>query len=103
MPTVTDWGTMDGQPAKIVYNPDRKQTHIYWGGRGTPDGDGHNHATVQDSNPDAMHYLRVNGKVVVNQNYNPQSKSRFQQDLEARGGWFGLFRESLQRALRMYR
>lgn len=103
MASVTDYGTIDGQLAKIVYHPDRKQTQIFWGGRGKPDGTGHNHATILDSNPDAMHFMRVNGRVVVNQSYNPQSQSRFQRDLQARGGWLGLFRESLQRALRMYR
>lgn len=103
MPSVIDYGTIDGQPAKIVYQPSRKQTHIYWGGRGTPDGPGHDHAVVQDSNPNAMHFLRQGGRIVVNQSYNPQSKSRFQRDIEARGGWLGIFRDSLRRALNMYR
>lgn len=104
MASVTDFGTIDNQPAKIIYYPDRKQTHIFWGGRGKPDGPGHNHATVLDSNPDAMHFMRVDGRVVVNQSYNPQAKqSRYQQDLQARGGWLGIFRDSLRRALNMYR
>lgn len=93
-------GTVDGMPAKVVYHPDRKQTALFWGGLGRPDGPGHNHATIQDANPDAFHFLRVAGKIVVNQSYNPAAKqSRFQRDLQARGGWLGLFRESLQRAI----
>lgn len=64
-------GTIDGMPAKIVYHPARRQTYIYWGGRGRPDGPGHNHATVLDSNPDAFHFMRVDGKVVVNHSYSP--------------------------------
>lgn len=102
MSPVTSNGTIDGQPAKVVYDSGRRQTHIYWGGVGKPDGPGHNHATVQDSNPDAFHFMRQGGRVVVNQSYNPQSKSRFQRDLDARGGWGGLFLESLRRAMRMW-
>ena len=50
-------GSVDGFPAKVMYYPDSKQTQIYWGGRGKPDGDRHNHATIQDSNPDAFHFI----------------------------------------------
>ena len=101
--SVISHGTVDGHPAIVKYYPDRRQTALYWGGRGTPDGPGHNHATILDSNPDAFHFLRENGRIVVNQSYNPQSKSKFQRDLEARGGWLGLFRECLRRAINMYR
>ena len=96
-------GTIDGKPAKVIYYPERRQTVIYWGGRGKPDGPGHDHATILDSNPDAFHYLTINGRVVVNQSYNPQSQSRFQRDLQARGGWLGILRDSLRRALNQYR
>jgi hypothetical protein len=93
---------VDGKPAKVVHNSDRKQTHVYWGGRGQPDGDGHNHATIQDASPDRFHFLEINGRVIVNQSFNPADKSHFQRDIEARGGWIGIFRDSLRRALRMY-
>src|ERR1700733_5104444 len=102
MPTITSAGTVDGKPAKVVYHSERRQTHVFWGGRGKPDGPGHNHGTIQDSNPDTFHFLEVNGRVIVNQSYNQQSKSRFQRDIEARGGWLGILRESWYRALRMY-
>lgn len=96
-------GTVDGKPAKVVYHPERRQTHVFWGGRGAPDGPGHNHGTIQDASPDEFHFLRVDGRIVVNQSYNPQSKSKFQRDIEARGGWLGIFRDSLRKALNMYR
>lgn len=54
-------------PAKVVYYPDRHQHQIYWGGRGRPDGPGHNHMTIQDKSPDAIHFMRENGRVVVSQ------------------------------------
>ena len=73
MASTISQGTMDGQPAKVVYYPERKQTMIYWGGVGKPDGFGHNHATILDANPDAIHFMRVNGQVVVNQGYNPNN------------------------------
>lgn len=103
MPTIESHGTVDGQPAKVVYHPDRRQTHVFWGGRGKPDGAGHNHGTIQDASPDEFHFLRQNGRIVVNQSYNPQQKSRFQRDIEAQGGWLGIFRTSLRRALRAFR
>jgi hypothetical protein len=102
MPAISSDGTMDGQPAMVFYYPERKQTVIYWGGRGKPNGPGHNHATILDSNPDAFHFLRMNGRIVVNQSYNPQSKSRFQRDIEAYGGWAGILRDAWYRALRYW-
>ena len=103
MPSITSWGTVDGQPAKAVYHPERQQTHLYWGGRGAPDGPGHNHATIQDRAPDTFHFLRQNGRIVVNQSYNPQSKSKFQRDIERRGGWGAILRDAWRRAISMYR
>jgi hypothetical protein len=95
-------GSVDGIPAKVMYYPDSKQTQIYWGGRGKPDGEGHNHATIQDTNPDVFHFIRINGEVVIDQRLYSKPKSRFQRDLEARGGWIGLFREAFNRARRMF-
>jgi hypothetical protein len=96
MPTVSDWGTIDGAPAKIVYNSTNGKKDIYWGGRGAPDGPGHNHAVVFDSNPHATAYIRINGKVVADD----RAQSRFQKDLAKRGGWLGVFREAFGRAMR---
>jgi hypothetical protein len=100
---ITSNGTMDGKPAKIIYDPDRRQTTIYWNGRGRSDGSFHDHATIQDSSPNEFHFMRLNGRVVVNQSCNPdpQAKySRFQRDLQNSGGWVGVFRDSLYKALR---
>jgi hypothetical protein len=57
--SVTDWGSVDGVPAKIVYTPGSRKKDIYWGGRGSPDGPGHNHAVVVDTNPDAARFIRI--------------------------------------------
>ena len=100
--SITSQGTVDGQPAKVIYYPDRRQTVLYWGGRGKPDGTGHNHATINDSSPDEFHYLRVNGRIVVDQSYNPQSKSAFQRGIEAQGGWLNMLREATRKALRFW-
>jgi hypothetical protein len=81
MASATSLVTVDGQPAKVIYYPDRRQTALYWGGRGKPDGPGQDHATINDSSPDEFHFLRVNGRIVVNQSYNPQSKSQFQRGI----------------------
>ena len=102
MPTITSAGSVDGHPAKVVYDPQRKQTQLFWGGRGVPDGPGHNHATIQDSSPDEFHFLRVNGGIVVNQSYDPKSTSKFQRDLQSRGGWGGMLADAFRKALRQY-
>jgi hypothetical protein len=99
--SVTDWGSVDGLPAKIVYTPASKKKDIYWGGRGEPDGPGHNHAVVIDTNPDAVRYIRINGKVVADDR-NPSGETRYQRQLREQGGYFGIFRTALRRALRMY-
>jgi hypothetical protein len=81
-------GTVDGQPAKIMYYPDRKQSVIYWGGAGAPDGPGHNHMVVNDAEkrdragrvvapgPVSIHWMRENGRVVVDHGYNPDSRRK---------------------------
>lgn len=51
-------------------------------------------------NSDAAEAERLARAKQTNQ-YPP--KSRFQRDLEARGGWLGMFRDALRRALNMYR
>jgi hypothetical protein len=91
-------GTVDGQPAKIVYHPGRRQTHVYWGGLGKPDGIGRNHAVIQDANPDAFHYLRVGSELIVDQSYKPNDRGARRRkagfDLAATLrkvlGWYGL-------------
>jgi hypothetical protein len=100
MSKIEEYGTIDGTPAKIVRTPARQQMHIYWGGMGEPDGPGHNHMTIQDSNPDAVHFLRENGKIVVNHNYKPDNLgSRRQHAAQSIGQ---ILLESWRRALRMY-
>jgi hypothetical protein len=94
------YGTIDGQPAKIVYHPARRQTHIYWGGHGKPDGYGHNHAVVQDANPDAVHFLRENGRIVVNHNARSHQERRQQEAAMSIGR---LLVDSTRKALRFYR
>jgi hypothetical protein len=94
------YGTVDGRPAKIVYHPGRRQTHVYWGGMEGPDGIGHNHATIQDTNPDTFHFLRVGSELIVNQSYDPNDRSRRAREQKAKFdlaatlrkvlGWYGL-------------
>jgi hypothetical protein len=76
-----EYGTVDGHPAKIVRYPERGQMHIFWGGMEKPDGIGHNHMTVQDSNPEAVHFLQQNGQIVVNHNYKQGSLGSRRQDV----------------------
>jgi hypothetical protein len=98
---VTDWGSVDGMPAKIVYTPGSRKRDIYWGGRGEPDGPGRNHAVVVDTNPHAVRFIRVNGQIVADDR-NPAGETRYQRQLREQGGYLGIFRTSLRRALRMY-
>jgi hypothetical protein len=58
-------GTIDGKPAKIRYLPDNHKTEIFWGGIGKPDGFGKNHAVIYDAEPDAVVFLRQNGRIIV--------------------------------------
>ena len=78
-------GTMNGEPAKFVHFPDQQKTDIYWGGIGKPDGVGRNHATVVHAEgtdtrfragPDAFHFLRVNGQIIVDHAYEPKVESQ---------------------------
>ena len=100
--SVTDWGTIDGEPCKVVYTPGSKKKDIYWGGRGTPDGPGHNHAVVIDTNPDAVRFIRIAGRIVAD-DHQPASETRYQRQLRERGGYLGIFRTALRNALRQYR
>ena len=99
---IVSYGTVDGQLAKIVYHPDRGQKHIYWGGIRRPDDDflGHNHMTIQDSNPDAAHYLRVGNTLVVDHSYNPNDPSARRR--RAAFDLIAIFRQAWHNALRMY-
>lgn len=103
---VTDWGTMDGQPAKIVYTPGKGKKDIYWGGRGGYDGSGKNHAVVYDNDPHNMHYLRINGQIMVDaahpENMGRKAETRFQRQLRKQGGWSGIFMTAWRRAWRQY-
>lgn len=93
-------GSMDGKAAKIVYHPERRQTHIYWGGMNGPDGIGHNHATIQDANPEAVHFMRVNGVIVTNQSFDSSKIHHRRQ--QAASDIVSIFRTSLDRALRWW-
>jgi serine acetyltransferase len=99
--SVSDWGTVDGEPAKIVYIPGSRKKDIYWGGRGAPDGPGHNHAVVMDSNPDAATFVRIDGRIVADKRY-PENEGRWARGVRAQGGYSGIFMTALRRALRMY-
>jgi hypothetical protein len=99
--SVTDWGSVDGVPAKIVYTPGSRKKDIYWGGRGRPDGDGHNHAVIVDTNPDAVRFIRINGQIVADDRH-PEHETRYQRQLRQQGGYIGIFMTALRRVLRMY-
>lgn len=100
--SVSDWGTIDGEPCKVVYTPGSGKTDIYWGGRGQPDGPGHNHAVLTTKNPDAVKFIRVGGKIIADDRQ-PASETRYQRQLREAGGYGGIFRTSLRRALNQYR
>lgn len=99
--SVTDWGSVDGMPAKIVYTPGSHKKDIYWGGKGQPDGPGHNHAVVVDSNPDSVRFIRINGQIVADDRH-PERETRYQRQLRQQGGYVGIFLTALRRAIRMY-
>lgn len=80
MAIVESVGTVDGKPAKVRYDSERHQTHVYWGGLGCPDGTGHNHATILDASPNEFHYLRVGNELVINHGYKPGSTESRRQD-----------------------
>jgi hypothetical protein len=95
-------GTFDGQPAVIKHNPDKKMTDIYWGGAGRlRAGIGHNHATVRDANPDAFHFMRVRGRVVVNSGFKPHNPGsvRAMRENEAAANIAGILRKALRDAI----
>ena len=65
-------------------------------------GPGHNHATIRDAKPDAFDFMRVGGKIVVNQGYdpsNPRSVER-QRKNEAAVNVAMILRKALHDAIR---
>ncbi len=99
------YGTMDGQPAKFVYHPDRQQTFIFWGGLEKPDGFGHNHASIVHSEagdgfkvgPDSFHFLRQSGRIVVNHSYDPKNEQKRRQKVG--DDIIGIFGTALRKAI----
>lgn len=79
------YGTVDGECAKFIHYPERKQTQVYWGGLEKPDGIGHDHMTIQDISKHEAHFVRQNGRVVVDHSYDPNSpkKRRIKQKRDA--------------------
>lgn len=43
---IFDDGEFDGKDAKIKVSDNGRRTDIFYGGEGTPDGDGHGHVTA---------------------------------------------------------
>jgi hypothetical protein len=98
-------GTVDGKPAKFVHYPERKQTQVYWGGYEKPDGKNHNHMTIQDINTHTAHFIRENGRVIVDHSYGSgkPEKRQIERKRDAAEAIGGMVVDSWRRALRHWR
>jgi hypothetical protein len=99
--SVTDWGSVDGMPAKIVYTPGSRRKDIYWGGPGRARRTWTQPCCGSGHQPHAVRYIRINGQVVADDR-NPSRETRYQRQLREQGGYLGIFLTALRRALRMY-
>jgi hypothetical protein len=63
--SVTDWGSADGMPAKIVYTPGSRRKDIYWGGPGRARRTWTQPCCGSGHQPHAVRYIRINGQVVA--------------------------------------